>query len=452
MSTPAAFIGARLSVMMFLQFFVWGAWYVTVGNYMNRVGMSGTIYWAYTVGPLAGIISPFFLGMIADRFFATERVLGFLHLVGGGLLLLAPHFGEGAGQSATNFILVLQLHMLCYMPTLGLVNTLSFHNMTDQAKQFPLIRVFGTLGWIAANVVVSKVLAADVEALQFQVAGGAGIALGIYSWTLPHTPPPAAGKALRLGDILGLDALALLKSKSFALFVVSSFLICIPLSAYYAYAPVYVGAAGAENPGFTMSFGQMSEVFFMVVMPVCFARLGVKWMLLVGMLAWVARYGLFSAAAGTSNQAMILAGILLHGICYDFFFVTGQIYVDKKAPVAIRGQAQGFLVLVTLGLGMLIGAQVAGGLFDWAATPEWKPVASLQGEISALEKDGGGTMEVATRVTALRAEIAAIENSVPPLKRYDWRTFWLVPCIGAGAILLVFALGFRDEVDSSSAH
>ncbi|MEW4527149.1 nucleoside permease [Maioricimonas sp. JC845] len=394
------YIGTRLSIMMFLQFFVWGGWYVTVGNYMGAHGMTDAIANAYTVGPIAAILSPLFLGLIADRFFATERVLGMLHIVGGAVLCAAPQFSE----SSSMFVGILLLHMLCYMPTLGLTNTLAFHNITDQEKQFPIIRVFGTIGWIVANIVVSKLLAGDEKAVQFYVAGGAGIALGIYSFTLPHTPPPAKGQPVSVGSLFGLDSLQLMKQPSFAVFMISSFLICIPLAAYYAYAPVFVNASGFENPAFNMSFGQMSEIFFMLVMPLCFRRLGVKYMLLVGMLAWVARYGLFAMGAPDSVLWMIMIGILLHGICYDFFFVTGQIYVDKKASSDIRGQAQGFLVLVTQGLGMLIGAQVSGAIFT-------------------------------STVTAEGAE------ALP-----QWKEFWMIPCIAAGVIFLLFGALFRDEV------
>jgi nucleoside transporter len=403
MPTAHSLVGTRLSVMMFIQFFIWGAWYVTVGNYMAAHGMSDGIFWAYTVGPIAAIISPFFLGMIADRFFATERVLGVMHLIGGTAMLAAPSVAQQQGETFWPFIGVLAIHMLCYMPTLGLTNTLAFHNMTNQEKQFPLIRVFGTIGWIVANVVVSKILHADATDVQFYVVGGACLALGLFSFTLPHTPAPAAGTTATLHDILGLDSLALMKQPSFAIFVISSFLICIPLAAYYNYAPVFAKAMGFEDPAFNMSFGQMSEIFFMLVMPLCFVRLGVKWMLAIGMLAWVTRYGLFSAAADEHVGWMVLAGILLHGICYDFFFVTGQIYVDKKASREIRGQAQGFLVLITQGLGMLLGAQIFGRIVN--------TYTQAQGDI---------------RVG-------------------DWQTVWLIPCIAALIVLIWFIALFREK-------
>jgi nucleoside transporter len=402
----AGFVATRLSVMMFLQFFIWGAWYVTVGNYMNASGMGDVIYWAYTVGPLAAIVSPFFLGMVADRFFATERVLGVMHVLGGLAMAAAPY---AAGVSGAMFIVVLTIHMLCYMPTLGLTNTLAFHNIRDQERQFPIIRVFGTLGWIAANWVVSKWLHADKDAMQFYVTAGACIALGLFSFSLPHTPPPAAGKRVRAAELLGVGALRQLSSLPCWVFLVSSFLICIPLAAYYAYAPVYADAAGFEDPAFSMSFGQISEVFFMVAMPLFFAMLGAKWMLLVGMAAWVARYGLFSSAAEHGVAWMIIGGILLHGICYDFFFVTGFIYTDKKATAEVRGQAQGLLVLVTQGLGMLIGAQVSGALFN----------RIVGGEGDAL--------------------------------RASYETFWLVPCIAAALVLMLFFALFRDRTARAPA-
>lgn len=398
----SSYIGARLSIMMFLQFFIWGAWSVTISNYMDDHGMKEVIYIVFMVGPLAAIISPFFLGMVADRFFATERVLGTLHLLGGVALLAAPQFGTGATAAA--FISVIALHALCYMPTLGLTNTLAFHNMTNREKQFPLVRVFGTIGWIVANLVVSGLLKADTEVQQFYVAGAGGLLLGLYSFTLPHTPPPAAGKKANVRDILGLDALSLFRQPSFAVFMICTFLTCIPLAAYYAYAPVFVMDVGIERAAATMSLGQFSEIFFMVAMPFFFARLGVKYMLMVGMLAWALRYGLFAGAANTHMLWMVIGGILLHGICYDFFFVTGQIYVDNKASAAIRGQAQGLLVLVAQGLGSLVGARVAGAL------------------------------------------VAA--NTVADVR--NWYQIWLIPAVAAAVIMLVFAVFFREDTRNNS--
>ncbi|MBI4881848.1 MAG: MFS transporter [Planctomycetes bacterium] len=395
-----SYTGTRLSVMMFLEFFIWGAWYVTVGNFVKAHGMSELGGWPYTVGPIAAIISPFFLGMIADRFFATQKVLGVMLLCAAVPMFLAP---AAASAGPWVFIGVLQAHMLFYMPTLGLTNTLTFHNITNQEKQFPIIRVFGTIGWIVAGLIVSRVLHADFGPAQFYVTGAACVALGLFSFTLPHTPPPAKGKAASAKEILGLGALKRLSSAPFWIFLASSFLICIPLAAYYAYAPVFMGDTGKENPGAWMSVGQGFEVFFMFVMPWFFVRLGVKWMLLVGMLAWVTRYGLFAAAAPGGVFWMILIGVALHGICYDFFFVTGQIYVDKKSVPEVRGQAQGLLVLVTQGIGMLIGARVAEVLKNRLVS-------------------GSGSELLAS-----------------------YGRFWLIPCLAAGVVMILFLLLFRDR-------
>jgi nucleoside transporter len=277
--------------------------------------------------------------------------------------------------------------------------------MTNREKQFPLIRVFGTLGWIVAGTLISKVMGADYDARPFYVAAGASALLGIYAFTLPHTPPPAKGTKPSAGQLLGLDAVKMMRDPSFAAFIISSMLICVPLAAYYAKAQTYVGDAGFEEPAFIMTFGQWSEVFFMLVMPLFFARLGVKWMLGVGMLAWVVRYGLFSGAADEGIRWMILTGVILHGICYDFFFVTGQIYTDKKAPPQLRGQAQGFLVLMTQGIGLFVGAQLTGFLASKFTT-----------------EDG-----------------------------VDWKSFWFYPAVAAAVVLVAFLAIFRDRTASDAA-
>jgi len=387
----------RLSVMMFIQFFIWGAWYVTAPLYLGKIGFTGADFgWTYSVGPIAAIISPFFVGMIADRLFATEKVLGVLHLLGGGAMLMAASKMQGADPSATTINLIFFAHMLCYFPTLALTNTLALHNMTNPEKEFPLIRVFGTIGWILAGWAVSW-QSWDSSVSMFALAGWAAVGMGIYSFFLPHTPPPGAGKQITTREILGLDALVLFKRPAFMIFMVSSFLICIPLAFYYQLAARTVAQANLI-PAFTMSWGQVSEIFFMVVMPIFFVRLGVKRMLLVGMLAWVVRYALFAVGAPTQVVWMIFTGVLLHGICYDFFFVTGQIYTDKVAPKEIRGQAQGMLVLFTLGLGMLIGAQL-GGRVETKYTP--KKVAQIQAEVGAI----GASIGTAT------AELVEVDQS-----------------------------------------
>ncbi len=352
-----------LCTMMFLQFFVWGSWYVTAGTFVPAMGWpQSTTGWVYSAGPIAAMISPLFLGLVADRFFASQRVLAAMHLLGAVcMLVLIP--GAIEAKDAALFEWYVLAYMLCYMPTLGLSNTVAFSHIRDAERQFPLARVFGTLGWIAAVTLVSKGLAADTKPVMFLVAGYSSLLMAALSWILPHTPPPAAGKRVSAAETLGLGAVPLLAQPAFAVFLLCSFLICIPLAGYYSFGNQFA-ATVFENPGFYMTFGQWAEVLFMLVMPLCFRRLGVKWMLAVGMLAWVVRYALFTfgAAATPPNEWLVLGGILLHGICYDFFFVTGQIYVDQQARREIRGQAQSLLVLVTQGLGMLIGAQVMTGI------------------------------------------------------------------------------------------
>ena len=396
-------IRAKLSAMMFLQFFIWGAWYTTIAVYMTNHGMATLTHWPYTVNPVAAIVAPFFLGLVADRYFATEKVLGILHLLGGLVLFAVPRF---AGTPLT-FILLLLLYNLCYMPTLGLANSLAFHHIQSQEQQFPLIRVFGTIGWIVAGLFISFVLGplikgvAEQTALPIYTSGTASVLLGVFCFTLPHTPPPGAGQRVSLRSIAGLDALSQLGDRAFYVFIAASFLLCIPLAAYYNFTQLFLGGAGVTRIAATQSLGQMSETLFMLLMPLLFLRLGVKRMLLMGMGAWVLRYALFSLAAPSAIFWMIVIGILLHGPCYDFFFVTGQIYVDKKSTPAVRGQAQGFLVLVTYGLGMFIGAQVAGNVYDHF----------LAGATS--------------------------------LTLQQWRSFWIFPASFAAVVLVLFALLFK---------
>ncbi|HUC40443.1 MAG TPA: MFS transporter [Gemmatimonadales bacterium] len=411
-------IRTKLSTMMFLQFFIWGAWYTTIGNFMSAHDMSSQAYLPYTMNPVAAIVAPFFLGLIADRYFATQKVLGVLHLLGGVLMLLVP----GAIGSPGLFIFLILLYNLCYMPTLGLANSLAFHNITDQEKQFPMIRVFGTIGWIVAGLFIGFVLSRfsgtqlpDTTPLPLYTTGVASLLLGLYSFALPHTPPPGAGRPVSIRSIVGIDALRELGSKPFYVFIVSSLLICIPLAAYYAYAPIFakVGVYDAgthnvvtgifPNPSSLMTLGQISETGFMLLMPLMFLRLGVKKMLLVGMGAWVLRYALFALAAPHAVFGLIVLGILLHGVCYDFFFVTGQIYVDKKSSPAVRGQAQGFLVLVTYGVGMLIGSLIAGKVYN-------------------------GFKGAATDLTLAQ-----------------WAKFWPLPAVFAAVVMILFALFFRTQ-------
>ena len=448
-------VPARLSVMMFLQFFVWGAWYVSAPKFLGTLGFGGGDFgWMYSVGPIAGIISPFFVGMIADRFFAPNRVLGAMHLLGAAAMFGAITFMTVDKPSPNAINLMFFLYMLCYFPTLALTNTVALKTMTAPEKQFPLIRVFGTIGWIVAGLALAW-LGWDINIKQFYLVVGASAALGVYSFlVLPHTQPPGKGQAISARQILGLDALVLLKRPSFLAFMVSSFLICIPLSFYYQLAERTLAQAEIANPTGKMTFGQMSEIFFMLVMPLFFARLGVKWMLFVGMLAWVVRYTLFAVGAPDHITWMLLLGVILHGICYDFFFVTGQIYTDKAAPPQIRAQAQGMLVLFTLGLGMMIGAQIAGRVEKHYTPPKTaelneqagavgKKIEALEAESRSAEADSAREVELA----ALRKEQERL--TIQALQAMQWRPIWAIPAVGAAIVMIGFLFIFRDNGDGN---
>lgn len=355
----------RLALMMFVQFFIWGSWATTLSNYMTSQDMGGAIPLAFSFGPLACIAAPFFVGMVADRFFNTEKVLAALFLLAGAAMFAMPAF---AGTPL--FLTLLALHTLCYFPTLALTSSLAFHHIENQEKEFPVIRVFGTIGWIVTGLVISFVLGADSSATPMYLGGGASLLLGLYCFTLPKTPPPARGESTSWRQIAGLDALKQVRSKPFIVFLVSATLAYIGFGTYFPYAPVYLEDAGIERVAGMMTLGQMSEIFFMLMIPFFFRRLGVKWMLFIGILAWFVRFGLFGWAAVDGVYWMILLGILIHGLCYDFFFVTGQIYVDKKTPAAVRGQIQGLLVLLTFGLGMFLGAQISGAVVSLVASAD----------------------------------------------------------------------------------
>lgn len=445
----------QLSAMMFLQFFVWGAWYVTAPNYLGTIGFGAADFgWTYSVGPLAGIISPFFVGMIADRFFAAQRVMGVMHFGGGILMLGATYLMQSEDPSPSTINLVLFGYMLTYYPTLALSNTLAMKNMTNPDKEFPLIRVFGTIGWIAAGLLLSA-LAWDTSISMFYLTSVAALALGVVSFMLPHTPPAESSGKITMGQILGLDALVLLKNRSYLIFMISSFLICIPLAFYYQIASRVVEMTGLPI-GQTMSYGQMSEIFFMVIMPFFFARLGVKWMLAVGMLAWVVRYGLFAIGAPSEVRWMILTGVIIHGICYDFFFVTGQIYTDKFAPKPIRAQAQGMLVLFTLGLGMFIGAQIAGKI-ETQHTPEAAQEFAAQVQAASKEAQDIRTQILTAEPTekeALQAQAMALETRAAEarkseLRSLEWKPLWGKPALFAAIVLVVFLALFRETKPAS---
>lgn len=441
--------GPRLSAMMFFQFFVWGAWYVGAPLYLVKIGFSGSdLGWTYAVGPLACMLSPFFVGMVADRFFATERMLCALHIVGGGCMLLAAsQMNPAAPASPATINLILLAHTLCYFPTLGLTNSLALHHVSDAQKEFPLVRVFGTIGWIVAGLALAWIGWGD-RLEMFQLTGAAGILMGLYCLTLPHTPPPSKGQRTSWREVVGADAFELFRNSSFTVFLLSTFLICIPLAFYFQLAAKAVSLTGIADVTQAMSYGQMSEILFMVLMPVFFRRLGVKWMLAIGMLAWVLRYVLFALGTPDAVVWMMYAGIVLHGICYDFLFVTGQIYTDMVARKEIRAQAQGMLVLFTLGLGMLIGARVAG-VWEEYNTPQESRILSaevqdLGAEIAILEETGGAAESIRDLRETQSATLQRAQGLI------DWKWIWGLPAVLAALVLGLFLAVFREQRPAES--
>ena len=426
----------KLSVMMFLQFFVWGSWFVTLFLVLGKAGLSSIIADSYGTAPIAAMIAPLFLGLIADRFFSSEKVMALLMLIGGVLMLLVP--GAIAEGKGTLVYWLFMGHMLCYMPTLGLGNTIAFSNLPRDV--FPKVRVWGTIGWIAAGL-IAGFLGWSNSVNLFMMAGWAAIALGVFSFLLPKTPPPLAGQPVDIRALFMVDAFSLLKRVPFLVFIVCSTLICIPLAYYYSNASVFLQNMGFEQAASAMSIGQMSEIFFMLLVPFFFRKLGVKKMILVGMGAWVVRYLLFAFGAPDQVAWMLFAGIALHGICYDFFFVTGFMYADREAPKALRGQAQSMLVFFTQGIGMYIGFKVAAAKLS--------PVAESSGqlgEVITAAREGGDLSFGQQLAQMFAVNIpGSVDGGLLETTSGLWKSYWLFPALMALVIGVVFFLAFWDK-------
>jgi nucleoside transporter len=387
--------GAMLSVMMFLQYFIWGAWYVTMGTYMkeNLHSSDVQIGAAFSALAIATMISPFFVGMVADRYFAAQRIIGVLHLAGAALLFIATQI---TGNTA--FYWIILLYSLLYMPTIALTNSVAFFQMSDPGKQFPWIRVFGTMGWIAAGTLIGR-LEIEKNAATFYIAAAASVVLGLYSFMLPNTPPKARVAGVSASKALGTEALVLFKSKPYQVFFIAAVLICIPLAFYYGFANPFLNEVGMHNAAGKMILGQVSEGLFIIAIPFLFNRIGVKNMLLLGMSAWVLRYLCFAYGYADPDSWMLYAGIILHGVCYDFFFVTGYMYTEKKAGEKIKSAAQGLFTFATYGLGMFIGT--------------W-----FSGFVAEKYQVGAG---------------------------HNWQSIWLVPAGIAVAVLVYFIFFFKEK-------
>ena len=392
-------LSARLSIMMFLNYVIWGAWYVTLGTYLTAtLKFSGTEAGAvFGTTALACMISPFFVGLIADRFFATEKVLAALHLIGAVFLYAVAQVTSFGAVYA-----LLLLHCLCYFPTIALTNSLTLRQVKNSGSEFPLIRVFATIGWIAIGQTIGR-MGIETSATPFLLAAGASVAMAVYSLTLPHTPAAGKGQPVTVSSLLGLDALAMLKRPSFLIFVVASVLACIPLTFYFSFTNAFLNEVGVVNAAGKMTLGQVSEVVMMLLMPLIFRRASVKVILMLGLLAWSVRYGLLAYGNAGAGMWMFYVAILLHGICYDFFFMTGQLYTDQEAPAHLRGTAQGLITFLTYGVGMFVGSLLAGGALDYFSTT------------------------VGTTVTR------------------NWTGFWMSSAFGAFVILLLITVFFRSN-------
>jgi nucleoside transporter len=426
----------RLSLMMFLQFFLWGSWFVTLGACLDANGMAGAIAAAYGSAPIAAIIAPLFLGLIADRLFSSEKVMGVLLLIGGAAMFMVPGYLKGGdvGMVKTLFL----VHMLCYMPTLALGNSIAFASISDQSK-FPALRVWGTIGWIAAGLIVGF-LGWSKSPNMFLLAGASALALGVFSFFLPNTPPAAKGQPINLGSLLMVDAFKLLAKPAFLVFIICSTLVCIPLAYYYGTTSVFLSDMGFRQPASSMSIGQMSEIIFMLLIPFFFRKLGVKWMILVGMLAWVLRYVLFAFGAPDQTVWMLFLAIALHGICYDFFFVTGFIYADKKAPATVRSQVQSMLVFFTQGVGMYFGYKIAGAKMEAGLSAHAPLAEAITAASPAQELTFGQQLSQMFSVG-----LPKVDPQVLGAAADQWKAFWLFPAGMAAVVAVIFFVGFWDR-------
>ncbi|MGL4725302.1 MAG: MFS transporter [Scandinavium sp.] len=388
----------RLSLMMFMQFFIWGSWSVTLGLVMSHHNMSLLIGDAFSAGPIASILSPFVLGMLVDRFFPSQKVMAVMHLLGAVILWFVPQ--ALVTENGALLIGLLFGYTLCYMPTLALTNNIAFHSLNNIDKTFPVVRVFGTIGWIIAGIFIGVTGISDTTGI-FTLAALCSVILAVYSLTLPHTPAPAKGQPLKLRDLFCADAFALLKTRHFLVFALCATLISVPLGTYYAYTASFLADAGVGDVSTAMSFGQMSEIVFMLIIPLLFRRLGVKYMLLIGMLAWFVRYMFFALGINEEMRFLLYLGILLHGVCYDFFFVVGFIYTDRVAGEKVKGQAQSMVVMFTYGIGMLLGSQISGALYNQLVAGQTVPQA--------------------------------------------WVSFWWIPAVAAVVIALIFLVSFKYD-------
>lgn len=454
--SSASTMTTRLSIMMFLQFFAWGAWFATLGLAMTNGGLADFIGGAYEAVPIAAIFAPLFLGLVSDRLFASEKVFGVLMLIGGGIMCLLPSIAEQGPESGQLFVWGILAYMLCYMPTLGLGNTIAFTHIPSQDK-FPMIRVWGTIGWIVVGLLIGAT-GWDGKFTILWLGAISSLVLGVYCFFLPHTPPPMKGKPMDLRSLFMVDAFKLLADWNFLIFAVCSLLVCVPLAFYYGSTSQYLGQVGFAAPGATMTIGQMSEVFFMILIPFFFRSLGVKMMLLIGMACWALRYVLFSFGAADQTTWMLLLAVALHGICYDFFFVTGFMYTDQKAPKEIRGQAQALLVFLTQGVGMFFGYRIMAGGDLFGFIPLNLTFGKYGEQVSS-------SAEYATALQAAQGESTlsffetfgkmfsmslpeGLDAGLLTQTMAEWSNFWMSPAIMAAIIFVIFAVLFWDKTEA----